>query len=53
MEIETAETLFPIFWSFAPLVVLVVLIAAEWIGDPGRPDDGDDAAVGKKPLSAN
>jgi hypothetical protein len=31
---ETAETFLPIFWvAFAPLVVLVVVIAAEWIGD--------------------
>jgi hypothetical protein len=31
---ETAETFLPIFLvAFAPLVVLVVVIAAEWIGD--------------------
>ena len=31
---ETAETFLPIFWvAFAPLVVLVLAIGAEWIGD--------------------
>jgi hypothetical protein len=31
---ETAETFLPIFWvAFAPLVVLVLAIGVEWIGD--------------------
>jgi hypothetical protein len=34
MAMETAGTFLPIFWvAFAPLVVLVLAIAAEWIGD--------------------
>ena len=31
---ETAEIFLPIFWvAFAPIVVLVLAIGAEWIGD--------------------
>ena len=31
---EAAWTFLPIFWvAFAPLVVLVLAIGAEWIGD--------------------
>ena len=34
MLLETAETFLPIFWvAFAPLVVLLLAIGAEWIGD--------------------
>ena len=31
---ETAEIFLPVFWvAFAPLVVIVLAIGAEWIGD--------------------
>jgi hypothetical protein len=34
MLMETVETFLPIFWvAFAPLVVLLLAIGAEWIGD--------------------
>jgi hypothetical protein len=34
---ETAETFLPIFWgAFAPLVVLLLVIGTEWIGDQIR-----------------
>ena len=34
ISMETVETFLPIFWvAFAPPVVLVVVIAAEWISD--------------------
>jgi hypothetical protein len=31
---ETAEIFLPVFWvAFAPIVVIVLAIGAEWIGD--------------------
>ena len=33
-NMETAEIFLPVFWvAFAPLVVIVLAIGAEWIGD--------------------
>jgi hypothetical protein len=44
---ETAEVFLPVFWvAFAPIVVIVLAIGVEWIGDQtGRPDINEAATL--------